>query len=40
MEKWYRVVYRDGTHGAWNKDYEEVKAIAKFFRAEIEERAW
>lgn len=35
--KRYRLVFRDGSHGAWTQDYEWIKEMAKFFRAEIEE---
>lgn len=38
MRTLYRLVYRDGSHGAWSADLERVKADAKFFRATIESR--
>mgnify|MGYP007104067645 CR=1 FL=1 len=34
--KMYRLVYTDGTHGAWTSNYNRIKALADFFRAEIE----
>lgn len=33
---WYRVVYRDGSHGAWTSDREWAYTTAKLFRAEVE----
>ena len=33
---YYRLVYRDGSHGAWNTDKEWVEGCAKFFHARIE----
>ena len=33
---WYRLVFRDGTVSAWEKDYEKIKKSAEFFRATIE----
>lgn len=38
MRTLYRLVYRDGSYGAWSADLERVKADAKFFRATIESR--
>lgn len=35
--KVYRLVYRDGSHGAWSSDYERTLEYAKFFKARIEE---
>ena len=35
--KWFRLVYKDHTHGAWSNDIERLRADAKFFEAEIEE---
>ena len=32
----YRLVYRDGSHGPWTSDYEQVRKDAEFFRARIE----
>lgn len=32
----YRLVYRDGSHGAWTRDKEWIEECAKFFNAEIE----
>ena len=34
--KMYRLVYKDGSHGAWTSDYEYIKEMAEFFKAEIE----
>lgn len=34
--KMYRLVYSDGSHGAWTSNYEYIKDMAEFFRAEIE----
>jgi hypothetical protein len=36
MITYYRLVYKDGSVGAWNKDKEWVEECAKFFRATIE----
>lgn len=35
----WRLVYSDGSHGAWSRDFEEIKRLAKFFNADIEEKA-
>jgi len=35
--KWYRLVYKDHSHGAWSNDIERLRENAKFFGAEIEE---
>lgn len=32
----YRLVYRDGSYGAWSSDKTRVEADAEFFRARIE----
>lgn len=32
----YRLVFRDGTHGAWTTDKERIEEDAKFFHATIE----
>lgn len=32
----YRLVYRNGSHGPWSTDYEQVKRDAEFFNARIE----
>ena len=32
----YRVVYRNGSHGAWSTNKEEVERIAKKFNGRIE----
>lgn len=37
--KYYRLVYRDGSHGAWSTNLEWLKECAKMFRATIEEMA-
>lgn len=36
MRTYYRLIFKDGTHSAWNRDYEFVKENAEFFGAEIE----
>ena len=36
MRAFYRIVYKNGTHGAWSKDYEYIKKNAKFFGGKIE----
>ena len=38
MRTLYRLVYRDGSHGAWSADLERVKANARLFKATIESR--
>ena len=38
MRTLYRLVFRDGTHGAWNSDIDRIREDAEFFGAEIEER--
>lgn len=35
--KYYRLVFKDGRHSAWNSDFKTVKENAEFFHAEIEE---
>ena len=32
----YRLVYRDGSHGAWSTDKARIEESAKFFGARIE----
>ena len=32
----YRVVYRNGSHGAWTTDKTEVERLAKKFNGRIE----
>ena len=34
--KLYRLIYTDGTHGAWTRDLEYIKRNAHYFRAKIE----
>lgn len=36
MKRFYRLVYKDGSHSAWSSDYNYIKEMAEFFRAEIE----
>lgn len=36
MKTYYRLVFKDGSHGAWSSDYESIKESAKFFGAKIE----
>lgn len=38
MRTLYRLVFRDGTHGAWNGDIDRIREYAEFFHAEIESR--
>jgi hypothetical protein len=38
MKTLYRLVFRDGDHGAWDDDIERIRKYAKFFGAEIESR--
>ena len=32
----YRVIFKDGSHGAWSTDKERTESTAKFFRATVE----
>jgi len=32
----YRLIYKDGSHGAWSTDLERIKKDAQFFGARIE----
>ena len=34
----YRLIFKDGTHGAWTADKAEAEKNAKFFHARIEEK--
>lgn len=34
--KMYRLIFSDGSHGAWEKNFEYIKEKAKFFNTEIE----
>lgn len=36
MTTYYRVIYRDGSHGAWSTDKEWVEHIAKKYRAIVD----
>jgi hypothetical protein len=38
MRTLYRLVYKNGDHGAWDDDIERIRKYAKIFGAEIEER--
>lgn len=38
MRTLYRLVYKNGDHGAWDDDNDRIRKYAKFFHAEIEER--
>jgi hypothetical protein len=38
MRTLYRLVFRDGDHGAWDDDIDRIRKYAKFFGAEIESR--
>ena len=35
----YRLVYRDGSHGAWSTNLDWLQECAKFFNAKIEKMA-
>lgn len=40
MRTYYRLCFKDGSHGAWETDRDRVIEDAEFFRAEIlEERS-
>ena len=36
----YRVIFKDGTHGAWTKNYAEAKRSADFFHGRIESKVF
>lgn len=36
MRTLYRLVYKNGDHGAWDDDIDRIREYAKFFHAEIE----
>ena len=36
MRTLYRLVYKNGDHGAWDDDIDRIRKYAKFFHAEIE----
>ena len=36
---WYRLVYKNGRHGAWTKDLKQTQEMAIFFNAKIEIKA-
>lgn len=36
MKTLYRLIFSDGSHGAWSDDLEKIKANARFFNAIIE----
>jgi hypothetical protein len=38
MRTLYRLVFRDGDHGAWDDDIDRIREYAEFFSAEIESR--
>ena len=40
MRTLYRLVYKNGDHGAWDDDIERIRKYAKFFHAEIESRRY
>jgi len=33
---WYRIVYKDGSHGAWTSNREWAYTTAELFHAEVE----
>ena len=36
MRTLYRIVYKDGTHSAWTRDYNWAKKNADFFKGRVE----
>ena len=36
MRTLYRIVYKDGTHSAWTRDYNWAKKNADFFKGKVE----
>ena len=38
MRTFYRLVYKDGDHGAWDDDIDRIRKYAKRCGAEIESR--
>ena len=36
----YRVIYKDGTHGAWTANKAEAEENAKFFRGKVETKVF
>jgi len=38
MTTYYRLIFRDGSCGAWSTDYERIVESAKYFNALIEEK--
>lgn len=38
MRTLYRLVYKNGDHGAWDDDIDRIRKYAKFFHADIESR--
>lgn len=32
----YRLIFRDGSHGAWETDFKRIQESAEFFKARIE----
>jgi len=38
MTTYYRLVYKDGSCGAWTTDHERIVEDAKYFNAKIEEK--
>lgn len=38
MKTLYRLIFSDGSHGAWSDDLEKIKVNAKFFKATIESK--
>ena len=35
---WYRLIYKDGRHSAWTRDYAWLRECAYFFEATIESK--
>jgi len=38
MIRYFRIVYKDGSVGAWSKDYESIVECAKYFGGRVEEK--
>ena len=36
MRTFYRLVYKNGNHSAWDDDIERIREYAEFFEAKIE----
>lgn len=38
MRTLYRLIFSDGSHGAWSDNLDRIKADARYFKATIESR--